>query len=41
VGRQAASTVKTGKAQCEPAEIDLRVFPMRLIGNRVEVCVAD
>ncbi|QDW36136.1 non-heme iron oxygenase ferredoxin subunit [Bradyrhizobium sp. KBS0727] len=33
--------VKTGKAQCEPAEIDLRVYPTRLTGELVEVCVAD
>ncbi len=33
--------VKTGKAQCEPAETDLRVYPTRLTGDRVEVCVVD
>ena len=33
--------VKTGKAQCEPAEIDLRVYPTRLTGDRVEICVVD
>jgi nitrite reductase/ring-hydroxylating ferredoxin subunit len=32
--------VKTGKAQCEPAEIDLRAYPTRLAGELVEVCVA-
>ena len=31
--------VKTGKARCEPAEIDLRIYPTRLTGNRVEICV--
>jgi nitrite reductase/ring-hydroxylating ferredoxin subunit len=33
--------VKTGKAQCEPVEIDLRVYQTRLTGDRVEICVAD
>jgi len=30
-----------GKARCEPAEIDLRIYPTRLSGDRVEICVAD
>lgn len=31
--------VKTGKALCEPAEVDLRVYPTRLVENRIEICV--
>ncbi len=33
--------VKTGKAQCELSEIDLRVYPTRRSGDRVEICGAD
>lgn len=33
--------VKTGKALCEPVETDLRVYPTRLVGEQVEICIAD
>jgi len=33
--------VKIGKAQCEPAEIDVRAYQTRLTGDRVGICVAD
>jgi nitrite reductase/ring-hydroxylating ferredoxin subunit len=34
-------SVKTGKALCEPAEIDLRVYQTRLVGDRVEICATE
>ena len=31
--------IRTGKALCEPVDVDLRTFPTRLVDGRVEVCV--
>lgn len=35
----ACFNVRTGKVQCEPAEVDLYVYETRLIEGRVEICI--
>ncbi|EKS31947.1 non-heme iron oxygenase ferredoxin subunit [Afipia clevelandensis] len=31
--------IRTGKALCEPVDVDLRTFRTRLVDDRVEVCI--